>query len=73
MGTVSDAPADQVEQRTPVGRVWMELVVRLHHATRAADVPRQDTLMRLIDGLEVEFSVETSAERAFWKGSADDG
>lgn len=61
-------PAETTE-RTPAGRVFLELAVRLHNAARAQDQPRMDALMTLLNGLEAEFPAETAAEKELHRGN----
>jgi hypothetical protein len=48
--------------RTVVGRLWLELVVKHYLACRDADAPRQAKLFDLLDNLTDEFPDAVRAE-----------
>jgi hypothetical protein len=48
--------------RTVVGRLWLELVVKHYLACRDADAPRQAKLFDLLDNLTDEFPDDVRAE-----------
>lgn len=53
---------DVMTQRTVIGRVWLELVVKHYLACRDADTSRQAKLFDLIDSLTDEYPVSVQAE-----------
>lgn len=62
---VEQEPSTQIAaERNPAGRVFMELVLRLHNASRAQDRSRVDHLNWVIAVLETEFPDDIAAEKA---------
>lgn len=57
-------------QRTIVGRLWLELVVKHYLACRDADAARQAKLFDLLDSLTDEFPEPVNAEIASYLGTA---
>lgn len=58
------------DNRTPAGRVWLDLVLRFRHAATAQDNLRVRRLEKIIDGLESEYPGEIAAEKALWDGGS---
>lgn len=58
---------NETTERSSAGRVFTELAVRLHQASRSGDKERVERLDALTAGLEVEFPKEIAAEKEFWK------
>jgi hypothetical protein len=48
--------------RSPVGRIWLELVVKHYLACRDANRGRQATLFDLLDGIADEYPEAVQAE-----------
>ena len=59
-----------MQQRTVIGRLWLELVVKHYVACRDADAARQAKLFDLIDSLTDEYPDAIQAEIAGMGGEA---
>jgi hypothetical protein len=57
--------------RTVVGRLWLELVVKHYLACRDADAPRQAKLFDLLDNLTDEFPDAVRAEIDTYRPAAE--